>query len=100
LSTSVQTSDQVPLSLSILLDGDQETEGFAVRSGTVRLIPPQGAAIYRGQITGLDQGTLRARLSDGYGDVIDIAVQMSITASGQVRGQLLIGAVSSGEVAQ
>jgi hypothetical protein len=100
LSTSVQTSDQVPLSLSILLDGDQETEGFAVRSGTVRLIPPQGAAIYRGQITGLDQGTLRARLSDGYGDVIDIAVQMSISASGQVQGRLLIGAVSSSEVVQ
>ena len=100
LSTSVQTSDQVPLSLSILLDGEQEPEGFSVRSGTIRLIPPQGAATYRGEVTGLDEGTLRARLSDGYGDVIDIAVQMSISASGQVQGRLLIGAVSSSEVVQ
>ena len=100
LSTSVQTTDPTPLSLSILLDGEQETEGFAVRSGTIRLIPPRGAAPYRGQVTGLDEGTLRARLSDGYGDVIDIAVQMSISASGQVQGEILIGAVSSSEVTQ
>jgi hypothetical protein len=32
--------------------------------------------------------------------VIDIAVQMSISASGQVQGRLLIGAVSSSEVVQ
>ena len=100
LSTSVRTTDPTSLSLSILLDGEQETEGFAVRSGSIRLIPPQGAATYRGEITGLDEGTLRARLSDGYGDVIDIAVQMSISASGQVQGRLLIGAVSSSEVVQ
>ena len=98
LSTSAQTTNATPLSLSILLDGDQESGGFAVRSGTVRLIPPQGAATYRGEVTGVDEGTLRARLSDGFGDVIDIAVQMSISASGQVQGELVIGAVASSEV--
>ncbi len=100
LSTSVQTSDPTSLSLSILLDGDQEEEGFAVRSGTIRLIPPQGAATYRGEIDrpgrrhapGATLGRLRGRDR--------IAVQMSISASGQVQGQLLIGAVSSREVAQ
>ncbi|HET7308652.1 MAG TPA: hypothetical protein VFJ54_00855, partial [Actinomycetota bacterium] len=79
----------------ILLDGEQEPEGFSVHSGTVRLIPPEGAATYRGEVTSLDEGTLRARLSDGFGDVIDIAVQMAISASGQVQGELLIGAVAS-----
>ena len=98
LSTSARTTDPTPLSLSILLDGDQEPEGFSVRSGTVRLIPPRGAAAYRGEVTGLDEGTLRARLSDGFGDVIDIAVRMSISSSGQVQGELLIGAVASSEV--
>ncbi|MGA9161348.1 MAG: ferric reductase-like transmembrane domain-containing protein [Actinomycetota bacterium] len=98
LSTSAKTTDPAPLSLNISLDGEQEPAGFSVRSGVIRLIPPQGAAAYRGEVTSLDEGTLRARLSDGFGDVIDIAVQMSISASGQVQGELLIGAVSSSEV--
>jgi hypothetical protein len=95
LSTSAQTTDPAPLSLDILLDGEQEPEGFSVHTGTIQLIPPEGAATYRGKVTSLDEGTLRARLSDGFGDVIDIAVQMSITASGQVQGELLIGAVAT-----
>jgi sulfoxide reductase heme-binding subunit YedZ len=95
LSTSAQTTEPAPLSLDILLDGEQEPEGFSVHSGTIRLIPPEGAATYRGEVTSLDEGTLRARLSDGFGDVIDIAVQMAISASGQVQGELLIGAVAT-----
>ena len=95
LATSARTADRTPLKLSILLDGVQEEGGFEVRSGTVRLVPPEGAATYRGAVTGLDEGVLRARLSDGFGDVIDLAVQMSISGSGQVQGELAIGTVSS-----
>lgn len=98
LATSVRTTGEEPLSLSISLAGEQETEGFEVTSGNIRLFPPQGAATYRGQLSGLEDQTLTARLSDGYGDVIDIAVQMAISSTGQVQGQLAIGAVSSVEV--
>ena len=99
LATSATTSDRSPLSLSILLDGEQEGGGgFEVRSGTVRLVPPDGAATYRGSVTGLDDGVLRARLSDGFGDVIDLSIQMSISGSGDVQGQLAIGAVASSAV--
>jgi methionine sulfoxide reductase heme-binding subunit len=95
LATSARTTNVSPLSLNVLLDGEQQAEGFEVRSGTVRLVPPDGAAAYRGRVTSLDEGVLRARLSDGFGDVIDLAIQMSISGSGQVQGELAIGTISS-----
>jgi hypothetical protein len=99
LATSARTTDRSPLSLSILLEGEQEDgEGFEVRSGTVRLVPPDGAAAYRGAVTGLEDGLLQARLSDGFGDVIDLDVQMSISGSGRVQGVLSIGTIASSEV--
>ncbi len=54
LSTSAQTTDPAPLSLDILLDGEQEPGGFSVHSGTVRLIPPRGGGHLprRGHVTG------------------------------------------------
>jgi methionine sulfoxide reductase heme-binding subunit len=97
LATSAHTTDGVDLSLSVQLDGEQEPQGFLVRSGSVRLVPPDGAAVYRGSVSGVDEGVLRARLSDGFGDVIDLAVQMSIS-DGRVTGQLAIDAVSSRQV--
>ena len=97
LATSARTTGDVPLSLSVQLDGLQEEQGFLVQSGSVRLVPPDGAAAYRGNVTGVDDGVLRARLSDGLGDVIDLSVQMSIS-DGRVQGQLAIGTVSSRQV--
>lgn len=97
LTTSAHTTDGMDLSLSVRLDGEQEPQGFLVHSGSVRLAPPDGAAVYRGSVSGVDEGVLRARLSDGFGDVIDLAVQMSIS-DGRVTGQLAIDAVSSRQV--
>jgi sulfoxide reductase heme-binding subunit YedZ len=97
LATSAHTTGGLPLSLSVQLDGQQEEEGFFVRSGSVRLVPPDGAAVYRGRVTGVDGGVLQARLSDGLGDVIDLSVQMSIS-EGRVQGQLAIGTVASRQV--
>jgi hypothetical protein len=98
LTTSGRTSGVTPLSVTVALDGEQEPDGFIVRSGTVRLVPPDGAAVYHGQVGGVDQGVLRARLTDGFGDVIDLSVQMSIS-DGSVQGQLAIGTVESRGVA-
>ena len=98
LTTTGTTSGETPLSVTVALDGDQESNGFFVRSGSVRLVPPDGAAVYRGQISGVDDGILQARLSDGFGDVIDVSVQMSIS-EGNVLGQLAIGTVESRGVA-
>lgn len=98
LTTSGRTSGATPLSVTVALDGEQEPDGFIVRAGSVRLVPPDGAAVYRGQVSGVDEGVLRARLSDGFGDVIDVSVQMSISDGG-VRGQLAIGTVESQGVA-
>lgn len=94
LAANVRTSSENPLSVAIVLDGDEGGGGFEVRSGTVRLVPPEGAAIYRGRVTGLDDGVLRARLSDGFGDVIDLQIQLSIL-DGQAQGQLAIGGVAA-----
>ncbi len=96
LTTVARTSDADPLSLRIVLDGQSSDAGFLVNSGSVRLAPPEGAAAYRGALLGLDEGTLTARLSDGHGDVIDVQVAMSVGPSGDVAGQLVIGAVQSG----
>jgi hypothetical protein len=98
LTTSGKTDGETPLSVTVALDGDQEPSGFFVRTGSVRLVPPDGAAVYRGPVSGIDDGILHARLSDGFGDVIDVSVQMQISG-GKVQGQLSIGTVQTRGVA-
>ncbi len=94
-SARARTSGAVPLSLNIELDGQDEGGGLSVRSGSVVLTPPRGAAVYRGAVTGITENTLTARLADGHGDVIDVRVALVVSGN-DVSGQLAIGGVSTG----
>lgn len=68
--------------------------GMSVRSGSVVLTPPEGAAAYRGTITGLSGGALTATLSDGHGDKIAVTIPMTIAPSGSVSGEASIQPVA------
>jgi hypothetical protein len=95
LSIQATSAGSPLLRLDIEIKGTESQQGFSVASGTVVLTPPDGAAVYRGTLTGLQGSTVMARLSDGQGDQIGTSIAMSITPSGTVSGELSIQRVST-----
>ena len=91
-----------PLLLDIRLQGVLQGGGLSVQSGAISVTPPQGAAVYRGAMTGIQSNTLSATLSDGHGDSIGLTVVLSLSGSfsgsgpGSVSGQLGIQRISVG----
>lgn len=99
LTVNGQTTGSPRLSLLIQLRGAVSGEGgLGVRTGTVTLTPPDGAAAYQGTLASLSATGLTANLSDGQGDQIGLTVQLQISSSGSVSGALAIspGSVGSG----
>lgn len=80
--------------------GTQDGGGLSVGSGSMTIVPPDGAAVYRGPVTGVSEtGGLEATLSDGQGDQIAVAMDLSVSPSGALSGDLAIHALSTGGVA-
>jgi hypothetical protein len=50
-----ERSSENPLSVAIVLDGDEEGGGFEVRSGSVRLVPLREPRPIEAHVTGLDR---------------------------------------------
>jgi hypothetical protein len=100
LSVDAQAIEGPALSFHIDVQGVAAGGGgMSVRSGSVVLTPPGGAAAYRGAITGLSGGALTATLSDGHGDRIDVSIPMTIAPSGSVSGEASIQPVVAGALA-
>ena len=79
LTVNGKTTGSVPLQLMVTVKGTmQATGGLGVSSGSVELTPPQGAATYRGTVTGLSDGNLLATLDDGHGDTIDVSIALTV----------------------
>lgn len=99
LTVTGQTGGSPRLSLLIQLEGTVSGEGgLSVRAGTVKLTPPDGAAVYQGTVATLSAAGLSANLSDGQGDQIGLTLQLQISPSGTVSGAIAIspGSVGSG----
>lgn len=94
-----RTSRGPQLVLHITLRGTLVgTEGVSVRSGSVVIRPPDGAAVYSGPLTGLSGDVLSAALADAYGDRIGLTVAMSIAPSGALKGNLAMRPQRTGTV--
>jgi len=79
--------------------GSQTEGGLSVGSGSMTIVPPDGAAVYRGPVTGLSEtGGLEATLSDGQGDQIAVAMDLAVSPSGALSGELAIHALTIGGV--
>jgi hypothetical protein len=83
------------LEIHVVLHGQALEQGISLSDGSVVLRPPQGAAEYRGAVTGLSGGEVSADLSDGHGDRIDLLLSLQIAPSGQTAGEVGIRAVAS-----
>jgi hypothetical protein len=97
MSITGLTTGSSSLSLKIDVHGTAASEGgMSVSSGSVVLTPPDGAAAYHGNLTGMSGGALLARLADGHGDEISVILEISISNSGSVSGQVAIQPLSTG----
>ncbi|MEP7060414.1 MAG: ferric reductase-like transmembrane domain-containing protein [Actinomycetota bacterium] len=96
LTINGKTTGRVPLGVQLTIHGTQQTSGLGVNSGTVILTPPQHAAVYRGAVTGLQQGALLASLDDGQGDRINVTILLSAPTQGSARGQIAISNAGAG----
>lgn len=92
----LQTQDQRPLEIRVVLNGRQVGQGISMTEGSVALTPPEGAAVYQGAVTGLNGGNISATLSDGHGDRIALTLALQISSGGSTTAQVLIQAVSTG----
>ncbi len=93
---SLQTQGSPALTFRVVLNGTQIPGGISMSDGRVVLVPPGGAAEYRGAVTGLSGGNISADLSDGHGDEITLDLALQISSSGQTSGQVLIQGVATG----
>lgn len=91
---NLQTSGSRPLSIHVVLNGQPAGGGISMSSGTAVLTPPQGAAPYKGSVTGLSGGSITARISDGHGDEIGLDLSLSIAGGGSTTAQVAIQAIT------
>ena len=96
LTVNGKTTGAVPLDLLVTINGTQQAGGLGVNSGTVVLTPPRGAAVYKGTVTGLQQGALLATLADGQGDRINVTIALSAPVQGKSSGQIAISDAGTG----
>jgi len=93
---SLQTQGAPSLDVRVALNGQQFGTGVSMTSGSVVLTPPDGAAPYRGPVTGLSGGDIAATLSDGHGDQIALSLALEIASSGRTAAQLAIQPLATG----
>lgn len=96
---SVGSMGTPKLEIRIVLEGQQLGEGVSMSSGSVTLTPPQGAAAYRGNVTGLSGGSVAASLSDGHGDEIQLLLALQIDSVGGTSGRMAIQTIASTQAA-
>ena len=90
------TSGTPRLDVRIEVLGTQVGDGLSVGSGTMTIVPPDGAATYRGPVTGISEtGGLQAALTDGHGDRITVTMDVAISRSGSLSGDLAIRDLSA-----
>jgi len=92
---ALRTSDPRSLEIRVVLNGQQIARGIAMSDGSVVLTPPQGAAAYRGSVTGLEGGNIAATLSDGHGDRIALMLALQISSTGGTSAQVSIQGLES-----
>lgn len=96
LSGHATTSGTPRLDVRIDVAGRQVEGALSVDAGTITIVPPDGAATYRGPVTGISEtGGLEATLADGHGDQIGIVLDAAISPSGSFSGDLAIRAIST-----
>jgi sulfoxide reductase heme-binding subunit YedZ len=96
LSGHATTTGTPRLGIRIEVAGREVEGALSVDSGTVAIVPPDGAAAYRGPVTGISEtGGLQATLIDGHGDQIAVVLDASISQSGSFSGDLAIRAIST-----
>lgn len=96
LTGHARTSGSTPLGVKVDIVGIQQEGGLAVGSGSLTIVPPDGAATYHGSVTGVSEtGGLQATLTDGHGDQIEVLMDLSISPSGSMQGDLAIHGLAS-----
>ena len=96
VTVTLRTRDGTPLDIRVVLNGRQFGTGVSMTNGSVVLTPPDGAAAYRGAVTGLEGGNVAATLTDGHGDQIGLSLALQIASSGETSAQVAIQALASG----
>lgn len=96
LSGHAMTSGAPQLAIQIDVAGRQVENALSIGSGTLSIVPPDGAAPYRGPVVGTSEtGGLQAELTDGHGDRIAVVLDAAISPSGSLSGDLAIHAISA-----
>jgi hypothetical protein len=89
VSGDAHTTGVMRLKIRFTVIGTRSAEGLMVRSGTLTIVPPDGAAAYRGLVTGISEtGGVAAILTDGHGDRIDAGLDVTISPTGVISGDL------------
>ncbi len=92
---SIASMGTPKLEIMVVLKGQELSQGVSMTSSSVTLTPPQGAAVYRGNVTGLSGGNVTASLSDGHGDEIQLILALQIDSLGATSGRMAIQTVAS-----
>jgi sulfoxide reductase heme-binding subunit YedZ len=91
ISGRATTSGPVTLGIRLRAEGTQTADGVSIGSGALSIVPPGGAAPYRGPVAGISEGGgLVARLADGHGDLISVSLDVVMSPSGSFSGDLAI----------
>jgi hypothetical protein len=96
VTVTLRTQDGTPLDIRVVLNGQQFGTGVSMTDGSVVLTPPDGAAVYRGSVTGLSGGNVAATLTDGHGDQIALTLALQIASSGETSAQMAIQTLATG----
>jgi Ferric reductase like transmembrane component len=93
---SLRTQGSPELTVRVVLNGTQISQGISMSDGSVVLTPPGGAAPYTGSVTALSGGNIGANLSDGHGDEIALSMSLQIGSSGETQAQVFIRGLATG----
>jgi sulfoxide reductase heme-binding subunit YedZ len=96
---SIASMGTPKLEIMVVLKGQALSQGVSMTSSSVTLAPPQGAAVYRGNVTGLSGGNVSASLSDGHGDEIQLILALQIDSLGATSGRMAIQTIATAQVA-
>lgn len=77
LDVQATVSGPTPLDIEIGLRGRSNGSSLAVNEGAIRLGAAEDPARYQGRVA-IDNGLIRARLSDGAGSVVDVTISLQI----------------------
>jgi hypothetical protein len=77
LDIRATSSGSTPLDIEIGLRGQSNGSGLAVNEGAIRLGTADDPARYQGSVA-IDNGQIRARLTDAAGSVVDVTITLQI----------------------